>query len=226
MRKEAQKSTQKRGIKVAVAVLTDDKICTDTSFSILDMFTHTMLQGVAMTWINPKVSRIETGRNMAVKDAKEGKADYILFVDSDMTCQRDSLIKLLQRNVDIVGCNCPKRAVPFLPVYTKDIDGNFMNFQTGLMYEMDYVGMAFTLIKMSVFEKLEEPYYYAAFSEENKKVPLGEDICFSRAARDKGFKVYCDMDVSMGIGHIITHALYLPKDFTEEMYKERSKGST
>jgi len=218
-RKEKANESRSR-LKVAVAMLTDDRVFADTSFSVLEMFSFSMMQGIEMTWVNPKVSRIETGRNMSVSQTKEMNADYVLFVDSDMICDREALVKLLNRNVDIVGCNAAKRTVPFLPVYTEDINGEFLNFQEGKIYEMDYVGMAFTLIKMSVFEKLEEPYYFAEF-DESKMMPLGEDICFCRAARKKGFKIWCDMDVSMSIGHIHTQALYLPKDFTKEYMEER-----
>lgn len=235
-KKRIKRSGKQDQARVAVAILSGDDICADTSMSITEMFGYSMMQNISMRWINPRVSRIETGRNMAVsqlydpvpplnkvKLEEKPMDDYILFVDSDMVIPRDAIVRLMARNVDIVGVNCPKRNIPFTPVYTRDINGEWLDFQSGKLYEMDYIGMACTLIKTSVFSKMERPYFYAQFSDENMITPIGEDICFSRSAREAGFKVYCDMDVSMSIGHIITHPLYLPKDYTEEMHKERVK---
>jgi hypothetical protein len=218
------------GIKIAVAILSGDTIMSDTSTSFTEMFGYSMMQGLNMRWINPRVSRIETGRNMAASSVFEDLHvktkivntdpidDYLLFVDSDMVIPRDVVPRLLSRDVDIVGINCPKRGIPLMPVYTHDINGEWMDYKSGKLYEMDYIGMACTLIKTSVLKEMERPWFYAEFSEENMMTPIGEDICFSRAAREAGFKVYCDMDVSMNIGHITTLPLYLPKDYTEEMH--------
>ena len=241
--KKQKKSKAKKKIKsnnsalrVAVAILSGDSICADTTTSITEMFMYSMMQGLSMRWINPRVSRIETGRNMAIDQLYDPSPpiddpyytvdpldDYVLFIDSDMVIPRDVIPRLMERNVEIVGVNCPKRGIPFTAVYTHDIDGKWMSFQDGGIHEMDYIGMACTLIKTSILKKFRRPIFYAQFSEQNMITPIGEDICFSRAAREAGIKVYCDMDVSMNIGHIITHPLYLPKDYTEDMHKERLK---
>lgn len=73
---------------------------------------------------------------------------------------------------------------------------------TGLQ-EIGSVGMGVMLIKKRVFAKLSEPWFETPWRHD-KRGYIGEDVYFCNKARDAGFKIWIDHDVSKEIGHIGT----------------------
>ena len=71
---------------------------------------------------------------------------------------------------------------------------------TGLQ-EVGSVGMGVMLIKANVFAKLAEPWFETPWRHD-KRGYIGEDVFFCKKAREAGFKIWIDHDVSKEIGHI------------------------
>ena len=162
-------------------------------------------------------------RNKLVETALENKADYLLFVDADMRFPKDTLKILLSHKKEIIGVNATTRAEPvsptarniqinedgsviFLPVYSNAKEG---------IEVVDGIGCGIMLIKTSIFEKMEKPYFYFEQLKNNKL--LGKDIYFCIKARDSGIDTWVDHDLSKGIKHIGQyvygwHNVEIPKD--------------
>jgi len=131
-------------------------------------------------------SRIDTCRNMLVENALKNNFEYILFLDSDMYPQENTLMRLLNCQKDIVGCLCFAKLPPFKPCFGMVEEGKakaVLNFPKK-MFEVDMVGMGCTLIKTEVFRKMDKPYFQ--FGE------FGEDFTFCLKAKEKGFKIFLD----------------------------------
>jgi hypothetical protein len=93
-----------------------------------------------------------------------------------------------------------------LPVYSNAKEG---------IEVVDGIGCGIMLIKTSIFEKMEKPYFY--FEQLKKNKLLGEDIYFCIKARDSGIDTWVDHDLSKGIKHIGQyvygwHNVEIPKD--------------
>jgi len=58
-------------------------------------------------------------------------------------------------------------------------------------------------IKAGVFKALSEPWYETPWRTD-KRGYIGEDVFFCNKARDAGFKIWIDHDVSKEIGHVGT----------------------
>jgi hypothetical protein len=71
---------------------------------------------------------------------------------------------------------------------------------TGLQ-EVGSVGMGVMLIKANVFAALSEPWFETPWRHD-KRGYIGEDVFFCKKAREAGFKIWIDHDVSKEIGHI------------------------
>ena len=146
-------------------------------------------------------------RNSIVETAIKDRCDYVLFIDGDMRFPKDTIIRLLKHNKDIVevlGCRSePVKPtaknfqigedgkVSWFPIYSKGRKG---------IEKADGIGCGVILIKIDVFKNMEMPYYF--FETLQKKAVLGEDIYFCIKAKDAGFDTWVDHDLSMEIGHV------------------------
>lgn len=131
---------------------------------------------------------IDENRNNIVEKST-GK--YIFFLDSDIVLPSDALIRLLSHNLDIVSGLYFNWKFPHTPQAYIEVNGLYKPIleYSGLM-EVDAVGAGCLLVKRSVFDSLEKPWF--------KKTELTEDFYFCRKARERGFKIYLDSTVKCG----------------------------
>ena len=129
-------------------------------------------------------------------------ASHILFIDADMRFPKDSIRRLLAWDADIVASNYSTRKLPLQPVAFKDDTTSERvhteEWSSGLQ-EVAAIGMGLMLIKAEVFQKMEKPWFHIHYQN---GVYSGEDIWFCRSARETGFKVMLDHDISHHVRHI------------------------
>lgn len=160
----------------------------------------------------------DVARNHLAEEALSLGFDYVLFIDDDMLFDdRDILGKLLAHDVDICGVIAHTRLAPYYPcVFEKsgptykaiDVHGEGLR-------EVDALGASFLLVKTEVFKNMPQPWFEfkpikLAGIEKNR---LGEDVAFTRKAKELGFGVYVDGDIQ--IGHI-----GLPQIVTRDTWKQ------
>jgi len=142
--------------------------------------------------------------------------DSILFIDDDMTFEPDAL-RILRNSADNFDCDIvsgfftfktePPHAVVYIlseeqPEMPEALGGEvykaMSNVPDNSVIPVDAVGMAFTLIKRHVFEKLTQehgPLWTVWFDW--GKHSEGEDIRFSRRVREAGFTMAVDSNVKI-----------------------------
>jgi hypothetical protein len=153
---------------------------------------------------------IDDVRNKIVDYAIDKKFDGILFVDSDMKLPKDTLVRLVNQNKDIIsGLYIKKREDEkvielFLRneypnkdnklirnIELKDINGKSL-------IDIDACGFGCVLVKIHVFYKIGYPYFKFTILDKEKRT--GEDIDFCIKAKYNNFKLYALADLK--IGHI------------------------
>lgn len=124
------------------------------------------------------------------------EVSHILFIDSDMRFPEDTLARLMKHQLDIVGANCMQRG---FNKTTAQIKGKFVlsKNKTGLE-EVDKLGFGVTLISRKVFETMPKPWFATPFDGQQF---VGEDIFFCHKAKESGYNIYVDHDLSKEIGH-------------------------
>jgi GT2 family glycosyltransferase len=136
-------------------------------------------------------------RNKCVDIAKKTNSDYIFFLDVDVFAPEDIIIRLLQRDRDIVSGPYHKQNPPYEPQAYKRFPNNH-HLSIGIteekIVEVDAIGAGCMLVKMDVFRKLNEPYF-SFWSDETKK-HMGEDFTFCKKAKDAGFSIWYDNTIS------------------------------
>lgn len=183
--------------KVCVAFPSGDLVNVRFVKSILDLFAYST-SSIDIFWANFVGSRITENRNNLVKIALEGNATHIMFVDSDMTFPADSLQRLLNYDLDIVCATASKRDES-----CRDMIGipssNEDAVTSKTLIEMDSVGLPFMLIKMNIFFKINKPYFA---EPENGEDLVPEDAYFCHKVKMSGAKIFCDLALSLNIGHL------------------------
>lgn len=124
-------------------------------------------------------------RTELVRTALKVAASHILFIDSDMRFPPDTLIRLLAHNQAIAACNCAERGTG-LETVRKEGD------------EVIAIGFGVTLISTDVFRVVPEPWFATPFDGQKF---IGEDLFFCNKAREYGFKIFIDEELSKEIGH-------------------------
>lgn len=154
-------------------------------------------------------SLVYAARNNFVKQAIDEKYDYLLFIDSDMVFNADALNVLLHHKKDIVSGSIFSRVAPYKPCFYKKLKlgeaseiicEHVETLQDGLQ-EVEGVGTAFLLIKTKVLKDIIEKHNVYPFQ------PLhgyGEDLSFCIRARQCGYKIFVDNDLTIGhIGKVV-----------------------
>jgi glycosyltransferase involved in cell wall biosynthesis len=192
-------------LRIAIAVPSADMVHADFAMCLARMCatTHGMLVNV----INNKSSIVAIARNNGVQLAQEFGAHYLLFLDSDMMFPESTLWRLLMHRQDIVAATYTKRVPPY-PTLGTVLSKDVSLAPPGLI-EMERVPTGCLLIKMSVFEKLQRPYFRFDANEQTGEI-IGEDYIFCDRARATGFRIWCDPVLSHEIGHIGQQVFKIP----------------
>ena len=194
-------------MKILIAVPTFENIYPDTYKSIyqLDIGDHDVIFDFVRGY------DCAHARNAIAQEAIDESADYVLMVDNDVVLPPDALMNLLEHNEQVV--------LGFYAIRNKkqQYDGRASVFKTG---EVDFKkafsaqemtkyreagitalpvhggGMGCALIKTSVFERLEFPWF--SWVQYKDKRVLGEDLYFCDKCNNNGITVYVDPRVCCG----------------------------
>lgn len=142
-------------------------------------------------------SMIDHARNNLVEEAlKKPEYTHLLFIDDDHIFESDLALKLLARDVDIVGALAFKRRPEYEPcVYRQKEDGKYYPILPQSFQEVDIVGTGAMLIKMEVLKKLKFPYFETTYDKDGRHWSVDFDFC--KKAKKAGFKIFVDPEVEI-----------------------------
>lgn len=135
---------------------------------------------------------------------QEAEGEWVWFMDDDHTFQPNLLQNLLAREVPVIQPLVLSRYSPFGPVMmgppTPDLTAQYrFALMDGIdrpgLKDCGALGAAGMLIRRNVLEAVGSPWFSRRPTD---LIKVSEDITFSRRAKDKGFKLYTDMQNMMG----------------------------
>lgn len=136
--------------------------------------------------------------NLLVDNALAHGCSHLFIVEDDSTFPKDAVTRLLAHDKEVVTGLCRSRQAPFLPYIYSGLDGEKglswypLTAKDSGLIKVAATGMGGILIKTSVFEKLERPYFRNYFVGEQE---WGQDVIFGKALIDAGVDVWCDLDI-------------------------------
>lgn len=221
--------SEPKEIKVAICIPATDYIVVDFMHSLLALqaFVNDFNKGAEKKGWNTldvnvfifRSSLLIGSRTELVKDALKWNADWILWLDSDMAFPPDTLMRLIDRKLPVVGANYVKRGLMSTPV-TTDKDRRFLRTDpdsTGIEIA-DSTGFGVLLVTADVYRKMEFPWFDTVWLE-NKDL-MGEDVFFfKKMQHELGIELYIDHDLSQEVRHIGTFEYHnrLAKATIEQM---------
>jgi len=164
---------------------------------------------------------IGTARNSIVREFLNSGFSHLLFLDSDIVLERDTILRLMSHAKPLVsalyftkgGAMEPAAwfhsKVPWkrdAPVIKQVEPRKFVHTKTnepvkGLV-EAELLGMGCVLVERSVFERSEQPWFYYSMADENMKDEdrISEDFyfCYSKLYKKLGIKPLLDTKAIVG----------------------------
>jgi hypothetical protein len=189
----------KRPPVVAIGCPSGDMVHKSFAMSLASLTATCAKAGIQVILTDARSSIVSHARSNCVLDALDHRVDYLLFLDSDMTFPRDTVSRLLAHRKDIVGGTYRKRGPPFETMGLGMVDGP-IEVASGLV-QMRRLPTGCMLIDMRVFAELKKPYFMMV-SDMKAGVEYGEDVVFCDRARNAGFTIWCDVDLSMELTHV------------------------
>lgn len=186
--------------KIALAVPTLDYVHVNFMLAMVDLVMKTKSR---FSLIDARGSNICQNRNALVENARERGCEWLLFMDNDLSfppIAADRLCNIATKeNLDIIGCNYLMRLPPHrsmvVPKANKDQDVR------GVV-EVDALPTGMMMIRMSVFDKLKQPYFgYETATIEGAVTVGSEDYRFCDMARAAGLSIWMDTDLSLALVH-------------------------
>lgn len=213
--------------KVAVCLPTFDHVHTGFAMSLAMLCSA---QHAKITLINHRSSLIHKSRDLLVVEALKTDPDYILFLDSDLKFPAWTLGRLLSLDKDIVGATYIRRSPPH-ELLVKPLPGTEKMVVNGGVHEVMLVPTGCLLVKADVFRRIGRPYLRSPSFERNDSTPqmlrdyvldehkpctVGEDTWFCAAARNAGYQIWLDVELTADIGHIGERVFQVVTHETEE----------
>src|SRR3990167_277434 len=177
-------------IRLAVCTPHTGTIKTKTVLSLFRMFKAFPHE---YNFLTQEGSVLHDNRRRLVKGAQKMNATHLLFVDSDMTFESDAVLKLLAHDKDIIGVHANCRALPLkTTVELKPGQTELKELDT-----CNAIGTGFLLIKMEVFNKIKEPWFFWKLAESGDTI-MGEDHWFCEKAKESGYEIWVDTKIKIG----------------------------
>jgi hypothetical protein len=183
-------------MKVLVLLPSEDKLSTDYMMSLIHMLKR---HGPDVGIINNRGSEIAISRFTLVKNALLFNPEYLLFTDSDIAFPVDALDRLMAHGKDIVSATYVTRRPPHRALGAALDDNDIPPGATG-MVQMHWIPIGFALIKAEVFLKVPKPWFPLKYIPEMDDME-SEDYGFCDLAREAGYELWCDLDLSHELVH-------------------------
>lgn len=209
---------------VVIAVATFKDVPIEFLETMVSLVAYTQSQGFLVTFAYSQRTHRNMAREELVKTAKDLMADWVFFLDDDMTVPQNIIADLAKHDVPIVSGLAFTRKEPITPVillnkYSTDSEGvihesykTWYDYPVNQLTEVSATGLACCLVRNDVLDVLSE---YCCTAREGES----EDIKMIREARKKGFKVY--VDTALKVGHMqAERRIITEKDYDRDEYRD------
>jgi hypothetical protein len=149
-----------------VVCTTYGSIMADTAFCLLETRSHSEKEGLLnVEWRQVPGALVDRARNDAMRAMLASQAQWLLFLDGDMTFSKDTILRMLRTaygshpHFDVVGAYCNLRGDLALPTIDTGT-GTWESWYPGQgVVEVMRTGGACILVKRHVAERVPPPWF-------------------------------------------------------------------
>ena len=207
--------------KILIAVPMLKTVVADFTTSLIGAMQNT--DGVPCLYAPVVDTLVWNARNKLMITAMEKGCDYIMWFDSDMTFENDTILKMIrhmEEGYDFVSGLYFSRVAPVRPVISKELiwerkeNGDvlnnanlYWNYPKDEVFEIAASGFGCVMMKTEIILKAAEYFNESPF---NPLPQMGEDYSCCWRLSQMGVKMYCDSSIKCG------HVGYFT--YTEDTY--------
>jgi hypothetical protein len=188
-------------IRLLVAFPSTDLVHAGFACDLAMLMVMTDQKQIPVDLLLVQTAPISTARHACALEALQGGFSHLLFLDTDQRFPATTAIRLLGHQKPIVGATYRKRMMPHDLNHVEldeTVAGHLEPDEVGLRKVQSLPGGCL-LIETKVFTKLKPPYF--RFEYQGEKL-YGEDVLFCRDAREAGYAIWMDCDLSREVGHL------------------------
>lgn len=220
--------------KILIAVPCMDSVPAQFAHSLATLTSYGIKDCEISIWFNLG-SLIYTSRNEIAKRAIQTGADLVMWFDSDMVFNPDTLTRMLNvlddNDLDMLSGIYYRRTEPFSPVIYRHMDideeeekaqyDDVVTFPNEL-FEIEACGFGCVLMKTEMFIDV-YTHYGNMFSPIGN---IGEDIAFCWRARQCGYKIYAEPSIMLGhVSHTVVTKDFFKNYRETVLNKEKGRAS-
>lgn len=179
---------------IIIGTPSSDYVTAEYAASLYDLAIHSERAGLKTVLCNARNNDFMYNRNQIVRTAMQTRASHIMWIDADMAFPGTVLCDLYAREAPIVGCTYRKRRAPHDYVHLDTDPPDQAN-----LAKVAYMACGMMLVSTAVYHAINKPYRI----EETSKI-ASADYQFCKDARESGFDVLLDRELSKKIGHMAT----------------------
>lgn len=182
--------------RILIAIPTAKNVETETFKSIYNLIIPEGHKADFQYFYGYSIQQI---RNLLVDYSVKNNYEYTFCVDSDISFDPDTLVKMLNHNVDMVSGvyrqRLPNNIVEIYDYQLKNMP--IENVMSSNFHEIGACGFGCVLINNRIIKGMEYPHFVYMSALDHKDT-FSEDIYFCKKAREKGYKIYVDSTIICG----------------------------
>lgn len=148
-------------------------------------------------------------RDMFAAEEQLGyKYDWTIWFDSDMAFPSQTVQGLLRHEKDIIGATYKRRSPPYdlLGRPYQGQPGQTRTVSVGQLAQCDGLPTGCLLIRRKVFDSISKPIWKVDIKDGIS--PEGEDMLFCREAREAGYEIWLDTQLTTMVAHLAEIPLF------------------
>jgi hypothetical protein len=198
-------------VKIAICLPVYETFKAETTISLLGLSIHTLSQrrDIEFETVYASGVRIWMTREDLAASALQMGADWLLWVDSDMSFSQPALLQLLSHDLPFVAANYMQRRSPE-PTASRRVGDRYQRVWSTTevarrlpLEAVDIVGFGLCLTRADLFRRLPRPWFADG--------PNGEDGDFCEKAGRIGVRPHVDHVLSLDVGHVAERVLFFPR---------------
>lgn len=184
--------------KILIAIPMLNMVHAEFMTCLIRLILH-KIDGAEIYYSVTKDSMTYTARIQLAETALQSGADYVLWIDSDMTFPADALERLLEHDKDMVTGLYFQRRGKHDPVIYSDLNGDsrsaYSDYPQDSLFKVAACGFGLVLMKSEVIAKVAQGNDGMTF----QPFPgIGEDLSFCYRWNAVGGEIFCDSTLKLG----------------------------
>jgi len=192
------------GNKLAVCMPALDFVSTWFAYDLAGLYAHMASKGYEISRLVASGTYLFEQREALAAAVVKGGYFAALWLDTDMRFPKDAFVKLLARELAVVGAGYPSRHYPHRPVVARNLKTDERVWTTPQhegCEEVAGIGFGCLLTTGEALARVDQPRFTAGWNPDEGR-HVTEDMFFCHKLAQAGVPVHVDHDLTKEVAHL------------------------